>query len=192
MAKLEEAYPSGPTRGQLSRVKWYRRLWLWLAFSIGVPLIFGIYAALRFLPDHTAHYASPEEHFKYGSTGGERTVGFPLKIWQALPQVCREYLPAAMPAPEATPYAAFGMVYEANKELPIGVSKRRHLGIDRVFLIAAHVIPAPCAIRRKASPGSTPACRRTHWTCWRSKHFSLIAAPTRSSVPNISFRKSID
>ena len=134
MAKLEEAYPTGPTRSKLSRVKWYRRLWLWLIVSLGLPLLLAAYGALRFLPDHSAHYDNPEEHFKYGSTGGERTVGFPLKIWQALPQVCREYLPAAMPALEATPYAAFGMVYEANKELPIGVSKRRHLGIDRVFL----------------------------------------------------------
>ncbi|MDQ3261657.1 MAG: cytochrome c [Pseudomonadota bacterium] len=134
MAKLEEAYPSSPSRSQLSRVKWHRRLWLWLLLFVAVPVMIGIYAAMRFLPDRTAVYANPEEHFKYGSTGGERTVGFPLRIWQALPQVCREYLPAGMPAREATPYAAFGLVYESNRDLPIGVSKRRHLGIDRVFL----------------------------------------------------------
>ena len=137
MAKLEEAYPSGLTRSQLSRAKWYRRIWLWLILLLLFPLLFGVYAAMRFLPDHARSYADPIEHFKYGSTGGERTVGFPLRIWQALPQVCREYLPAGMPAPEATPYAAFGMIYEANKDLPIGVSKRRNLGIDRVFLNCA-------------------------------------------------------
>ena len=135
MAKLQEAYPpeSAPTRG--TKRKWLWRLWLLI--SLAVPTVFGIYAASRFLPDHAVEYASAEDQFKYGSTGGERTVGFPYWIWQALPQVCREYLPAGMPAPEATPYAAFGMVYEEGKDLPVGVSKRRNLGIDRVFLNCA-------------------------------------------------------
>ena len=137
MAKLQEAYPPERRRGNNVNKKWSWRLWLWFAFSLLVPLAFGLYAAMRFLPDHAVEYASAEEQFKYGSTGGERTVGFPYWIWQALPQVCREYLPAGMPAPEATPYAAFGMVYEEGKDLPVGVSKRRNLGIDRVFLNCA-------------------------------------------------------
>ena len=62
MAKLEEAYPSEPTRARLTRVKWYRRLWLWLIVSLGVPLIIAAYGALRFLPDRTAHYENTEEH----------------------------------------------------------------------------------------------------------------------------------
>jgi hypothetical protein len=112
-----------------------RRSWvLLLLLALLIPLLVVVYALARFLPDRATEYADAEEHFKYGSTGGERTVGFPLRIWQALPQVCREYLPAGMPAPEATPYQAFGMIYEANRALPVGVSKRRHLGIDRVFM----------------------------------------------------------
>lgn len=116
--------------------KWRRRVFL-LLLALLVPIVAGVYALARFLPDRAVEYANPEEQFKYGSTGGERTVGFPLRIWQALPQVCREYLPASRPAPEVTPYEAFGMIYEPNKDLPIGVSKRRHLGIDRVFMNCA-------------------------------------------------------
>jgi hypothetical protein len=122
-----------PPQRLRAAVKWRRRVFL-IALALLIPLSIGIYALARFLPDRAAEYANPEEHFKYGSTGGERTVGFPLRIWQALPQVCREHLPAGMPAADATPYTAFGMIYEANRDLPIGVSKRRHLGIDRVFM----------------------------------------------------------
>ncbi|MGZ5101132.1 MAG: c-type cytochrome, partial [Usitatibacter sp.] len=63
-------------------------------------------------------------------TGGERESGFPFWIWQALPQVCAEHLPGKG-------YASLGMTYEKGKDLPIGVSKRRNLGMDRVFLNCA-------------------------------------------------------
>ena len=55
----------------------------WILLVLG-----GLYAAVRFLPDVAVQYSDPVEHFKYGSTGGERESGFPYWIWQALPQVC--------------------------------------------------------------------------------------------------------
>ncbi|MDO9597782.1 MAG: c-type cytochrome [Azoarcus sp.] len=97
----------------------------WLVIVLG-----GGYAAWRFLPDEAVVHADVVDHFKYGSTGGERESGFPYWIWQALPQVCPEHLPGKG-------YASLGMIYEAGRDLPIGVSKRRHLGIDRVFLNCA-------------------------------------------------------
>jgi len=113
-----------------SAQRWRRRfLWL-LAFVVAIPAAVGIYLLARFLPDEPLHYEAIEAHFKYGSTGGERESGFPYWIWQAMPQVCSAHLPGAG-------YASLGFIYEPGKELPIGMSKRRHSGIDRVFLNCA-------------------------------------------------------
>ena len=46
-----------------------------------------IYLADRFLRDEAVTYEDPVEHFKYGSTGGERNLGFPYWIWRVLPDV---------------------------------------------------------------------------------------------------------
>ena len=97
----------------------------WLLILFG-----GSYALVRFLPDEPVAYPDPVEHFKYGSTGGERESGFPYRIWQALPTVCAEHLPGPG-------YASLGFIFEDGRDLPVGVSKRRHLGIDRVFLNCA-------------------------------------------------------
>ncbi|ATE62698.1 hypothetical protein CCZ27_14890 [Thauera sinica] len=125
-------------------MSWRLIVWLpWIAI-----LIAALYAAARFLPDEAVTYDDPVQHFKYGSTGGERESGFPYWIWQALPRVCAEHLPgggrdadAAAEAGHAArgtaDYAAFGLIYEEGRDLPIGVSKRRHLGLDRVFLNCA-------------------------------------------------------
>lgn len=87
-------------------------------------------AAIRFLPDRPVTYDDPVEHFKYGSTGGERNMGFPYWLWQVLPEVCPEMLPGEG-------YASLGFIYEPGRDLPVGMSKRRHMGIDRVFLNCA-------------------------------------------------------
>lgn len=93
-------------------------------------LLAGGYALVRFVPDEPVAHADPVEHFKYGSTGGERESGFPYWIWRALPTVCAEYLPGPG-------YASLGLIFEDGHDLPVGTSKRRHLGIDRVFLNCA-------------------------------------------------------
>jgi mono/diheme cytochrome c family protein len=110
--------------------RWRRRFFVLLALALLVPAAVLVYAAVRFLEDTPVAYEPIEEHFKYGSTGGERVSGFPYWIWQAMPQVCAHHLPGAG-------YASLGLIYEPDKDLPIGVSKRRHLGIDRVFLNCA-------------------------------------------------------
>ena len=90
-----------------------------------------IYGVARFGVDRAVEYADREGRFKYGSTGGERASGFPFWIWQVLPDVCAD----KVPGPGG--YAALGMLYEPGKDLPIGVSKRRVTGMDRVFLNCA-------------------------------------------------------
>ncbi|MDQ6699660.1 MAG: cytochrome c [Acidobacteriota bacterium] len=90
------------------------------------------YLAFRFTQDKSAEYSDAVEHFKYGSTGGERTSGIPYSVWKALPSLFPEY----MPAPGAN-FASFGFLYEKEKDLPIGISKRNYRGIDVVFFNCA-------------------------------------------------------
>ena len=92
--------------------------------------IAALYAALRFLPDRPVTYADPVEHFKYGSLGGERNMGFPYWLFAVLPEVCPDLLPGKG-------YASLGFTFEPGHDLPVGMSTRRQLGIDRVFLNCA-------------------------------------------------------
>ena len=110
--------------------RWRRRFFV-LLLLIVVPLVaIGLYLFQRFGGDTPVDYASNEEHFKYGSTGGEHEMGFPYWIWRALPQVCAEHLPGPG-------YESLGMIFEAGKDVPVGTSKRRYQGVDRVFLNCA-------------------------------------------------------
>jgi len=108
---------------------WRRRFFILLAVILVPILVIVAYAAVRFGGDTAIVYDSPEEHFKYGSTGGEHESGFPYWIFQALPQVCAHRLPGG--------YRSLGFVYEEGKDLPIGMSQRRYMGIDRTFLNCA-------------------------------------------------------
>ena len=85
-----------------------------------------------------------DEHFKYASVGIEENEGVPYWIWQALPKM----FPEKLPGPGG--YASFGLIYEKGKELPVGFSKKRVNGTDRVaincaFCHAASVRTAPGA-----------------------------------------------
>ena len=86
--------------------------------------------AVRFTADLPVTYADPAEHFKYGSTGGERESGFPYWVFKVMPRVCAKHLPGKG-------FESLGFVYEEGRDLPVGMSKRRHLGLDRVFLNCA-------------------------------------------------------
>ena len=66
-------------------------------FVVAILLLgVGVLAALawRFLEDMPVDYADIEDHFKYGSTGGERESGFSYWIWKALPSVCADQFPS--------------------------------------------------------------------------------------------------
>jgi mono/diheme cytochrome c family protein len=109
--------------------RWRHRFFVLLALVMLVPLFIIVYALVRFGGDRPVVYDTPEEHFKYGSTGGERESGFPYWIFQALPQVCNHLLPGG--------YRSLGLVFEEGKDLPIGMSKRHYMGLDRTFLNCA-------------------------------------------------------
>ncbi|MBL8470169.1 MAG: cytochrome c [Rhodocyclaceae bacterium] len=122
-------------RAYSARARWMRRFWILFGLSVIVPVVVALALASRFLADVPVTYDKIEDHFKYGSTGGERASGFPYWIWRVLPQICPQYLPGPG-------YASLGMLYEEGKSeaqggLPVGVSRRRNLGLDRVFFNCA-------------------------------------------------------
>jgi hypothetical protein len=118
---------------------WLLRLWRkrwarWVTVLLVVPtlllLSLGLYLAVRLADDTPVVHADIVEHFKYGSTGGERESGFPYWIFMAMPQVCAKHLPGEG-------YASLGLIFEEGRDLPIGMSKRSLMGIDRTFLNCA-------------------------------------------------------
>lgn len=113
---------------------WQRLLAGWCSRIVTVVVLVivvaGLYLANRFLTDRPVVYADIVEHYKYGSTGGERESGFPYLVWKAMPELCADQLPGKG-------YQSVGMLFEGDRDLPVGVSKRRVTGIDRVFLNCA-------------------------------------------------------
>src|SRR5688572_16096406 len=110
-----------------------RRIFATVALAL---IIFGIYMAVRLNRDEPVTYAAAEDHFRYGSTGGERDAGVPYWLWKVLPVMFSEYLPDPKQG-----LASLGFVFDParpqDKDLPVGVSKRNVQGIDRVFLNCA-------------------------------------------------------
>jgi mono/diheme cytochrome c family protein len=106
---------------------------------LGVALVLvavsGLYLLWRLNRDEPVEYADAAEHFKYGSTGGERLSGIPYWIWVALPELCPEHLPDGW---RGRGYQSVGMIYEPGTDprfdLPVGVSRRNVQGLDRVYL----------------------------------------------------------
>lgn len=107
-----------------------------LATAAALVVAFAIYGLVRLNRDVPVTYDTPEEHFKYGSTGGERDAGVPYWMWKVLPVMFSELLPE----PERG-LASLGFVFDPTRpkdaDLPVGVSKRNVQGIDRVFLNCA-------------------------------------------------------
>ena len=114
---------------QLYRHRWVRVLMLLLAVPTVFALVVAVILLQRFGTDRPVEYAQIEEHFKYGSTGGERVSGFPYWIFKAMPVVCARHLPGG--------WASLGFVFEEGKDLPVGMSLRNYQGVDRTFFNCA-------------------------------------------------------
>ena len=141
-------------------------------------IVVGVLFALRFSGDRPVIYPDAEEHFKYGSTGGERTAGIPVALWNILPDLFAKYLPGPG-------YASLGFICETNRPFPIGISQRNVQGVDRVFLncAACHsgtVRDTPQSPRRiivgmPANGLNLQAFERFLFACARDENFN----PTR-------------
>lgn len=142
----------------------------WFVVLVLVLLLAGlvkvIYFVWRFSRDEPVRYADLEEHFKYGSTGGERESGIPYWIWKVLPKMFPEYLPGKTYEP-GREYASMGFLYEPGKDLPIGVSQRNTQGINRVFL--------NCAVCHVGSVRESPQATPTFYTGMPSNTVDLGA-----------------
>jgi mono/diheme cytochrome c family protein len=119
-----------PWLSHLVQKRWVRWLLVLLVLPTFGLIALGLYVTTVLMEDEPVAYADIEEHFKYGSTGGEHESGLPYWIFQVLPRVCAHHLPGPG-------YASIGMIFENSKDLPVGMSKRRYQGIDRTFLNCA-------------------------------------------------------
>jgi RoxA-like, cytochrome c-like len=129
---MHEPFETPRKAGWLTRLyqhRWVRVLMLVLALPTAFALVVTVILWQRFGTDRAVEYAQIEEHFKYGSTGGERVSGFPYWIFKAMPAVCARHLPGG--------WASLGFVFEEGKELPIGMSLRNYQGVDRTFFNCA-------------------------------------------------------
>ncbi len=106
-------------------------------------------------------YKNVEDHFKYGSIN---SGGIPYFIWEVLPDLFSEHLPAP------GGYRSLGFIWEEGKEMPVGVSKTT-VGFPR--------------------QGST--CALCHSTTYRKSPDDpptlVLGAPTQTfdSIANIRF-----
>ncbi|MPZ76309.1 MAG: cytochrome c [Deltaproteobacteria bacterium] len=95
-----------------------------------VALLGGAWLIGRFGSDTPVGYTDDLEHFKYGSLGSEHEFGVPYWIWRALPELFADKLPGKG-------WESVGFVFEKGKNLPVGMSQRRYLGFDVVWLNCA-------------------------------------------------------
>ncbi len=117
---------ASPGERILKRIGWITVVVLVLGM-VGGALLLG-----RFGADTPVVYKDDLEHFKYGSLGSEHEFGVPYWIWRALPELFEDKLPQP-----GRGWESVGFVFEKGKSLPVGMSQRRYLGFDVVWLNCA-------------------------------------------------------
>jgi hypothetical protein len=109
-----------------------------LIAALFVVAVAGVWALVSVTTDRPDSYSDIQEQFKYGSIGSEpggtllSPVGGalpPYWVLTALPSICKDKAPNG--------FAGFGFVVEPGKDRPIGISRRRRLGIDQAGLNCA-------------------------------------------------------
>src|SRR5215208_3544794 len=109
-----------------------RRIGILTSLALVVGIVAAAYLIGRFAADTPIDYQSDADHFKYGSVGSEHEFGVPYWIWRALPELFADKLPQP-----GNGWASLGFVFEKQKTLPVGMSQRRYLGFDLVWLNCA-------------------------------------------------------
>ena len=115
-----------------------RRVRLLIVGALAIAVVMFSWVIVSLRVDRPLTFDDIEEHFKYGSIGSEpgvsllRPVGGalpPYWVFRALPAICPDRLRGG--------YESFGFTVEPGHELPIGVSRRRRIGVDHVGLNCA-------------------------------------------------------
>ena len=121
-----------------------------LGVLVAVLAVVTLWVVVSLSIDRPVTYDEITDHFKYGSIGSEPGVSLlqpvggvlpPYSVFSALPSICPEKLPGG--------YASLGFVFEPGHDLPVGVSRRRRIGIDHVGL--------NCAVCHTSTVRDTPA-----------------------------------
>ena len=112
--------------------RFFYRCGLSAAIILAVVSIVALVLLGRFGADRLVEYRDDLDHFKYGSLGSEHEFGIPYWIWRALPELFRDKLPG-----DKSGWQSVGFVFEKGKQLPVGMSQRRYLGFDVVWLNCA-------------------------------------------------------
>ena len=141
--------------------RWVRVLTTVLAIPTVLALVFGVYLWQRFGTDRATEYPDIEEHFKYGSTGGEHVSGLSRT---GSSRRCRR---SAANTSSGKGYASLGMIYEEGKDLPIGMSMRHHQGIDKTFL--------NCAVCHASTVRDTPQAKPRVYLGMPAKQLDIMA-----------------
>jgi hypothetical protein len=124
-----------------------------LAVALVVGAAVGVWVTVSLGVDRPLMYDDIQEHFKYGSIGSEPGVSLlspvggalpPYWVLSALPSICSDKAPNG--------YATFGFIVEPGKDRPIGISRRRRLGLDHAGLNCA----ACHASTVRDTPGGAP------------------------------------
>jgi hypothetical protein len=116
--------PPTPVERVLARNRWIR-------CGVVLLLILAAVYYLVFVNQYVVAYKSDLDHFQYGSIGSEPVNGVPTLVFKALPVMFRDEI-------GPTGYRRFGLLYETeHSELPVGMSRRVVMGIERVWLNCA-------------------------------------------------------
>jgi hypothetical protein len=116
------------------------RHWLFGTAAAGLA---ALVCASTTAPAQTATDIATE--FKYGSIGTEDQEGIPYWIWQVLPRMFADKLPAGG-------FEALGMIWEPGHDLPIGFSKKTIWGVSRVGINCAFCHTASVRTSASAPP----------------------------------------
>jgi len=103
--------------GVKSKPVWWKFVVIIVAILVTV-LIYLVSPLL--LGNGSVKYADIEDHFKYGSIGGEEANGIPYWIWKVLPVMFPDKLPGEG-------YTSLGFISEPEQDLPIGFSQSKIL-----------------------------------------------------------------
>ncbi len=124
---------SGDRPNQASAANKNQRVRNLIVIVITIITVVLLWLLWPFLISKPPYYADIDEHFRYGTIGGESTDGIPYWLWKALPVVFEDNLPADRHPGEGI--TAFGFMQEPDHELPIGFVKSSRelfpaLGLD--------------------------------------------------------------
>ena len=133
------------SRTQLGAASWW---WTALILVVLIALIL----TQRFLRDEPVVYDDPVERTSSTARPAASAISASLlDLARVAGGLCADHLPG-------DGFASVGMIYEPGGGLPWSACQRRHMGMDRVFLVAPCVIPRRCGrVRCRADTGRSVA-----------------------------------